>query len=416
MGRGRLLQLAFTVLLCVGIVGCSAVTVAPTQAPATAAATAAQGQPYSIGFLASVTGKAATLGEPQRNVAVMLQQQLDAAGGVVGPDGVRHAVKIIIEDTQGSSDTAVSLVRRLVSDDGVVALVGSSTSGESMAMLPLAQEAHVVMVSLAASSAIVTPVEERQWIFKTAASNEHTAPLQVEYAKEIGVTRIANLYVNNAYGEDGAIAIRAAAEAGGLTIVYEDTFEDTDTDMTAQITKALASGAEAVLVTAIPPAAAVFTNQYRELGGELPLIHNHGIGMQAFIDLVGTENAEGIVFPMSKLVAYADLDDSDPQKPVLEQFVADYEASAGSSPSSFAGHAWDGLSLVIEALKRLPDGLSLDEQRAQLRDALESTEGFVGIDGIFTFSPEDHVGLSVNDMVMVRISNGKWSYFPRDEW
>jgi len=392
-------------------------TIAPTASSTTSSTTAAStGEPYKIGFLSSVTGKAATLGEPQRNAAVMLQEQINAAGGITGPDGVVHPVQIIIEDTQGSADTAVSLVRKLVDDEGVVALIGSSSSTECMAMVPLAEEAQVPLIAMASSSAIVEPVAERHWVFKTAASNEHTAPLQVEYAKAIGVTKIANLYVNNAYGEDGAIAIRAAAQAGGLEIVYEDTFEDTDTDMTAQITKAKASGAEAVLVTAIPPAAAVFTNQYRELGVDLPLIENHGIAMQSFIELVGAENAEGIVFPMNKLVAYTALDDSDPQKAVIAQFVADYEASAGSEPSHFAGHAWDAIELVFMALETLPNGLSLAEQRSQVRDKIENTTGFVGIDGIFDFSAEDHVGLSVDDMVVARISDGKWQYFPPEEW
>jgi branched-chain amino acid transport system substrate-binding protein len=410
MGRSRLVSVFLAVALCAGAAGCGA-----TPTPVPAAATATLGDTYKIGFLASVTGTAATLGEPQGNVAAMLQKQLDASGGVTGPDGVRHPVQIITEDTQGNADTAVSLVRKLI-DEGVVGLVGSSTSPESMAMLPLAQDAKIPLVSLAASSAIVKPVAERQWVFKTAASNEHTAPLQVAYAKAIGATKIANIYVNNAYGEDGAVAIRAAAEAAGMEIVYEDTFEAADTDMTAQVTKALASGAEAVLVTAIPPAAAVFTNQYRELGGTLPLLHNHGIGMQSFIDLTGAGNSEGIVFPMSKLVAYSALADSDPQKAVISQFVTDYTASAGSAPSSFAGHAWDALSITVAALGRLPAGLSLADQRSRLRDEIEGTKGFVGIDGVFTFSADDHVGLSVNDMVMVRIHEGKWVYLPKDQW
>ncbi|MHB0875105.1 MAG: ABC transporter substrate-binding protein [Anaerolineae bacterium] len=401
-------------LLAVTLVSCGGGTTVPVASGD--GTPAASGETYKIGFLSSVTGKAATLGEPQRNAAVMLQQQMDAAGGIVGPDGVRHPVQIIIQDTQGSADTAVSLVRKLIDDEGVVAIIGSSTSTECMAMVPLAEEAKVPLIAMASSSAIVQPVSERVWVFKTAASNEHTAPLQVDYARAIGVTRIANLYVNNAYGEDGAKAIRAAAEAAGLEIVYEDTFEDTDTDMTAQLTKAKASGAEAVLVTAIPPAAAVFTNQYRELGVQLPLIQNHGIAMQSFIDLTGAENAEGIVFPMNKVVAYTALADSDPQKAVIAQFVADYQASTKQPPTHFAGHAWDGLQLVFSALSTLPSGLSLADQRSQIRDHIEGTKGFVGIDGIFDFSPQDHVGLSVDDMVVARITNGQWQYFPPEQW
>lgn len=325
-------------------------------------------------------------------------------------------MEIVIQDTQGSPDVAVTLIRKLIDDEGVVAIVGPTTSGASMAVVPIAQEPKVPLISMASSGAIVNPVAERTWIFKTAASNEHTAPLQVEYARAIGVTKIANLYVNNAYGEDGAIAIREAAAAAGLEIVYDDTFEEADTDITSQITKLRASGAEAVLVTAIPPAAAVFTRQYRELGVELPLIHNHGIGMPAFVSLAGPENAEGVVFPMSKLPAVTSLPDDDLQKPVIAQFVADYEASAKTAPSSFAGHAWDGLNIAIEALKRLPEGLSLADQRVRMRDEIEATKGFVGIDGIFNFTPTDHVGLSASDMVLIRVVDGQWQHFPPDQW
>lgn len=407
-------RVVLAVCLVLSTAGCAGG--AATPAPTAATEDSAMGEVYKIGFLASVTGAAATLGEPERNVAVMLQEQLNAAGGIVGPSGVKHPVQIIVQDTQGSPDVAVTLIRKLIDDESVVAIVGPTTSGASMAVVPIAQEANVPLVSMASSSSIVEPVAERAWIFKTAASNEHTAPLQVEYARAIGVTKIANLYVNNAYGEDGAIAIREAAAAAGLEIVYDDTFEAADTDITSQITKLRASGAEAVLVTAIPPAAAVFTRQFRELGVDLPLIHNHGIGMPAFVELAGPENAEGVVFPMSKLPALASLPDDDPQKAVIAQFVADYEASVDGAPSSFAGHAWDGLSITIEALKRLPEGLTLADQRTQLRDEIEATAGFVGIDGVFNFTPTDHVGLSASDMVLIRIVDGQWQYFPQDQW
>ena len=416
MNRPSAASAVFTLVLIFSLVGCAAAP-SPTSAPAAATPTAqAAGTVYKIGFIASVTGAAAALGEPERNVALMWQQKLDEAGGIVGPDGVRHPVQIIIHDTQGSSDLAVTLTKRLISDDGVVAIIGPSTSPESMAILPIIEEAGVPLISMASSSAIVKPAAERRWSFKTAASNEHTAPLQVEYAKAKGITRIANIYVNNAYGEDGAAAIREAAASAGLEIVYEDTFEADDTDMSAQITKIKASGAQAVLVTAIPPAAAVFTMQCRELGLDLPLIHNHGIGNKAFIEQAGAQNAEGVVFPMSKLVAYQSLPDDDPQKPVLTQFVSEYQAFAKQPPSSFAGHAWDALAIVTEALKRLPEGLPLAEQRSRLRDEIEATKGLVGIDGIFTFTPEDHVGLSYKDMVLMRITNGDWEYLPREKW
>jgi branched-chain amino acid transport system substrate-binding protein len=404
-------------LFCLGLLllaGCvpAPPAVAPTQAPAGVES----GETYKIGFIAAITGSAAFLGEPERDAARLVQKQLDAQGGIVGPDGLKHKVEILIYDTQGSGDVAIPLAKKLISDDKVVALVGGTVSPESLALVPIVQEAKIPYISMASSSQIVEPVAERYWVFKTAQSNKHTAPLQVEYVKAKGLTKVANLYVNNSYGEDGRNAIRQAAEAAGVQIVLEETFEASDTSMMAQLTKVKASEAQAVLVTAIPPAASILTKQYRELGIELPLIHNHGIGMKPFISQAGAENAEGVVFPMGKLVAANALDDSDPQKPVLLNFIRDYEAFTGNPTSTFAGHAWDALQLVLKGLETLPAGLSLEEQRSRLRDAIEGIRGFAGTGGIFNLSPEDHVGLSSSDVVMVRITNGEWVYLPRDQW
>ncbi|MBC7239415.1 MAG: ABC transporter substrate-binding protein, partial [Chloroflexi bacterium] len=173
---------------------------------------------------------------------------------------------------------------------------------------------------------------------------------------------------------------------------------------------------QAVLITAVPPAAAIFTKQYRELGVQLPLLHNSGVAMKPFIDLAGVENVEGVLFPMGKLVAANALPDSDPQKAVLLKFIADYEAFTQNPVSTFAGHAWDAIQIVAQVAQTLPDGLSLEEQRSRLRDGIENLKGFVGVDGIFNFSPEDHVGLSTQDVVLVRITNGTWEYYPEDKW
>ena len=398
-------------LVCVGallVSGCVAQP-APPAAPDEA-------ETYKIGFLAAITGGAAFLGEPERDAALMLQQQLDEQGGIVGPDGALHKVEIIIYDTQGSGDVAIPLAKKLFDDDKVIAIVGGTRSPVSMALVPIMQEAEIPYVSMASSSAIVEPASEHYWVFKTPQSNKHTAPLQISYVKSLGLTKIANLYVNNAYGEDGRNAVQEAAEAAGIEIVLVETFEATDTDVTAQLTKIKASGAEALVVTAIPPGASIVTKQFRELGLDIPLIHNHGIGMKPFIALAGAEDSEGVVFPMGKMVAADALDDSDPQKAALLQFIEDYETFSGNPASTFAGHSWDGVKVVLMALETMPADLSLDEQRVYVRDAIENIQGFAGTGGIFNFSAEDHVGLSADDVVMVRITDGDWEYYPPEKW
>jgi branched-chain amino acid transport system substrate-binding protein len=407
------------VLLATTACGSPTPTAAPTIAAKSSAPTVTpvrQGTVYKIGFMAAVTGPSSSLGEPERDVALMMQKQLDAQGGITGPDGVVHPVKVIIMDSEGSGDVAVPVAKKLINDEGVAVIIGPTASAETMALIPVVQEAEIPMISMASSSGIVEPVAQRKWVFKVAQSNKHTSPWQARYAKAKGLTKIANVYVNNAYGEDGAAAIRETAKAEGLEIVLETTFEATDTDMTAQITKIKASGAQAVLVTAIPPAAAIFTKQYRELSMAMPLLHNSGVGMKSFIDLSGSANAEGVIFPIGKVVAVESLPDSDPQKAVLKTFVADYQAATGKFPNQFAAHSWDCFQIVLNVLKTLPDGLSVKDQRIKLRDGIENTRGFVGADGVFNFSSTDHVGLSLNDVVLVRIQNGQWVYFPPDKW
>jgi branched-chain amino acid transport system substrate-binding protein len=382
-------------------VGCAAKTKSPTT--------------YKIGWLGAITGGAAFLGVPERDAAAMMQKQLDAQGGVKGPDGVMHPVQIVIMDSESKSDVTITVAKKLIDDEGVVAIVGTTASGTSMALVPVMMEAEVPMVSMASSSAIVKPVAERKWIFKTAQSNEHTAPWQIRYCKEKGFTKIANFYVDDAYGEDGAAGVREAAAAAGLEIVIEETFGAADKDMTAQLTKLKASDAQALVVTAIPPAAAVLNMQFREMAFDIPIIHNHGIGMKPFISLAG-DSAEGVLFPMGKLVAVNALPDSDPQKAVLQKFISDFEANSTEPVSTFAGHSWDALHLTIRGLEQLESGLTLKEQRTQLRDAIEGIQGMPGTGGIFNLSPQDHVGLSPNDVVMARITGGDWVYFPPEQW
>ncbi len=374
------------------------------------------GAPYKIGFVAAITGSNAFLGVPERDTAAMLQKKFDAQGGIAGPDGVKHPVQIVIYDTESKGDVAVTVVKKLIDTDQVLAIVGPTGSAEAMALIPVVQESQVALIAMASSHAIVSPVAERKWVFKVAASNIHTAPWQVKWAKAKGLTKIANIFVNNAYGEDGASAIRETAKAEGVEIVLEETFDAADTDMTAQITRIKASGAQAVLVTAVPPAAAIFTKQYRELGAALPLLHNSGVAMKPFIDLAGAANVEGVLFPMGKLVAAKALPDSDPQKAVLTQFIQDYEAETKNPASTFAGHAWDGIQIVAKVLETMPANLALADQRVFVRDGIENLKGFVGVDGVFDFSAQDHVGLSTEDVVLARITNGDWEYLPADKW
>jgi branched-chain amino acid transport system substrate-binding protein len=294
-------------------------------------------------------------------------------------------------------------------------LIATSQSPHSLAVVPLAAEAKIPHISLASSHAIVTPVKERHWTFKTPQSNIHVAVHWVKYLKAKGIKKIASLYVNDAFGEDSRRGLAALLRGTDIQVVYEDKFEHTDKDMTPQLTKVKASGADALIVHAIPPAASIITKNFKDLGLPIPMLHNHGVGNKAFIDLAGG-GAEGVLFPAGKLLVAESLPDADPQKKALLDFVNWYEKGLGKPRSTFAGHAWDALQLTRLALATVRLSGNLPADRAAIRDGLEGIRGFAGTGGIFNMSPEDHVGLDDHAMVLVRIAGGKWEYFGPEKW
>lgn len=375
----------------------------------------AAAQEYRIGFVAAITGPASSLGVPERDVAVMIQKELDAKGGIAGPDGKKWPVKIVIHDDESKADTTVRVVKKLIAEDRVHVVIASSQSPTSLAVVPVVTEAKVPLISMASSHAIVTPVKERFWVFKTPQSNIHVAVHQVRYLRAKRLTKVASLYVNDAFGEDSRRGLAALVKDAGIEIVYEDKFEHADKDMTPQLTRVKASGAQALIVHAIPPSASIITKQFRDLGLTIPLIHNHGVGNRPFIELSGGA-ADGVIFPIGKMLVAETLLDADPQKKVLLDFVAWYEKGTGKPRSTFAGHAWDALHMTFMAFSRIPPTTPLAEARARVRDELERVKNFAGTGGIFNMSPEDHVGLDERSMVLVRIEGGAWKYFPPEAW
>ncbi len=351
---------------------------------------------YKIGAIFDITGPASSLGVPERNTAMMLEEQINARGGING-----HPVEIIIEDNESNETKALQAAKKLIEVDKVLAIAGPSTTGTSMAIIDTVQKYQVPLVSAAAGVSIVTPVNERQWVFKTAQNDSVVVAKIIEYLQKNNLKKVAFLSMNNAFGDSGRKEFEAAAPAAGITIVATERFGATDNDMTAQLTNVKAANPDAVIVWAIPPSASIVTKNYRQLEIDAPLIHSHGVGNQAFIDLAG-EAANGVTFPVGKLLVAEDLPDSDPQKEVLLEYASAYEKKYNQPRSTFGGHAWDAVSLIVSALEKAgPD-------RAAVRDELEKTQNFAGISGVFDMSPQDHSGLTKDALVMVEIMDGKW--------
>lgn len=353
-------------------------------------------EPYKIGAVLEVSGNSSSLGVPERDTLLMLVEQLNANGGING-----HTVELTILDNKSDETESVMAVKKLIEED-VLAVLGCASSGPSMAIIDTVQKEQVPMISMAAASSIVEPVAERKWVFKTAQSDIVTVENIITYLKEKGLTKVAFLYMNNAYGDGGKVAFNTAAEANGIEVVTEEKFEASDKDMTPQLTRVKASGAQATIIWAIPPSASIVTKNYRDLGLTIPLIHSHGVGNQKFIELAQGA-ADGVILPIGKLTVADQIADDDPQKQVLQDYISQYQAKYNSMPVSFGGYAADAFNLTVEAITKAgPD-------RAAIRDELEKITGFVGVSGVFNLSPEDHNGLDVDSMVLVEIKDGKWN-------
>jgi branched-chain amino acid transport system substrate-binding protein len=365
-------------------------------APAAAAAQEA----YRIGAIFSITGPGSSLGIPERDTALMLEADINARGGVKGPDGKARPLRIVIYDDASDETKAVLAAKKLIDEDRVSAIVGTTLSGTSLAILDTVQKAQVPLVSCAAAARIVEPAAERKWVFKTPQSDALIVGALVDHLKARGLTRVGWLNVDYAFGQLGWIEFEKAAQRAGLTIVASEKFGQKDVDMTAQLTRVKAAAPQAVIVWSIPPSASIATRNHADLGLAAPLFQSHGVGNRKYIELAGPA-ANGVVFPAGKLLVAEQLADNDPQRGVLLAYARDFEGRYGPR-NTFGGHAWDAVQLVVRALAKAgPD-------RAGVRAAIEQTRGFVGITGVFDFSPDDHNGLDRRAVTIIQIADGQW--------
>lgn len=351
-------------------------------------------EPYKVGAVFDISGKSSSLGLPERNTALMVVEEINNNGGIDG-----HPLELVIMDSKSNETEAALAVKKLI-QQGVVAIIGSSTSGTTMAMVDSVQKANIPLISCAASIRIVEPVAERKWVFKVAQSDSFVAENIIDYLKLKGLSKVALASVNNAYGDSGRSEFENAAAKAGISIIAKEKFEQDDTIMTSQLTSIKKLNPDAVICWAIPPAASGFTTNYSQMGIEAPLIHSSGVGNQNYIELAG-DAANGTVFPVGRLLVAEQLPDSDPQKLVTANYVTQYEAKFGPR-STFGGHAWDAVKIIAEALEKTgPDS-------AAIRDYIENME-FTGATAIFKFTPEDHSGLTKDCLVMVEVKDGKWN-------
>ena len=347
-----------------------------------------------IGALLSVTGPAAFLGAPEARTLEMLAEQVNARGGVAG-----HKVKLIVKDTGASPEKAVSFARQLIDEEKVFAILGPSTSGETMAVKGIAEEAKTLLISLAAAEVIVNPVASH--VFKTAQKDSHAATLIFQDMKRRGITRIAVFSSNTGFGKAGKEQIAKLAPEYGIQIILDEVYDKAATDLSAEATKLKGSNAQAVLNWSIEPAQSILVKNIRQIGLTIPIYQSHGFGNLAYAKAAGSA-AEGVIFPLGRLAVADALPAGDPQKPVLLAYRDAYQKRYGEDVSGFGGYAWDAFQLLAAAVEKA----GLD--RAKVRTALESTQGFVGQSGVFRFSATDHNGLGMDSFEMLTVKDGKF--------
>jgi branched-chain amino acid transport system substrate-binding protein len=375
-------------LLSIGMVACSSTA-------------DGDGQPeiYKIGAIYSKTGPASPLGEPEWNAAELLEKQINDDGGING-----IPVEIILADDESKPEKAIEEMNRLINDENVLAVIGSTTSGASLAMKGIAMDNEVPMISAGAAVGIIAPAEQSTWVFKTPHSDAHAAERVFMYLKDTGVSKVAILADSNAFGASGVEQLELLKGQYGIEIVTKESYNTDDADMKTQLTKINSSGAQAVIVWGTNPGPAIIAKNMKELGLNIPYIGSHGIANQAFIDLAG-DAAEGVVIPTGKLLFPTQIPDTDAQFKVISSFYDSYTAAYNAEPTNFGSYGYDNVMLIVEALKA---GAT---NREAIRNFLEDdVKDYVGATGIFTFSPEDHNGLKADSMVLAEVKDGKWTF------
>jgi branched-chain amino acid transport system substrate-binding protein len=356
---------------------------------------------YKIGAVFSITGPASFLGEPEKKTAEMIVEEINKKGGING-----HPVELVIYDDESDATKCNLAVKKLIKKDEVPVIIGPSTSGTSMAVVGVAEEAQVPLISCAASYKIVTPIESRKWVFKVAGSDSHVVERLFDYMKKKSIEKIAIMSASDGFGASGREELVRLAPANGMTVVADERYGPQDTDLSAQLTKIRSAQPQAIINWSTGPTQVLAVKNWRDLKMEsIPLYQSHGFGSRKNIQLA-EGGAETVLLALARVNVGPLLSETDAQKKVIMEYTKAYEDRYKEPISSFGGHAWDSMNLALAALQ------AVGPNAAKIRDFIENTRGFVGQHGIFNFSAQDHNGLGKDDLVMVVVKNGDWALAP----
>ena len=358
----------------------------------------------NVGVTLSATGPAASLGIPQKNTIALMPTSI---GG--------QKVNYIVLDDASDTTVAVSNTRKLITENKVDIILGSTTTPNSLAMIDVVAEAQTPMISMAASARIVEPVDaKKRWVFKTPQNDIMMSLAIATSMANAGIKTVGFIGFADAYGEGWFVEFSKVAALKGLKIVASERYARTDTSVTGQVLKLVAANPDAVLIAGSGTPAVLPQRTLKERGYSGKYYQTHGVANNDFLR-VGGKDVEGTLLPSGPVLVATQLPANHPVTKSALEYVNKFEAAYGKgSTSTFGGHVWDaGLLMqsgVAQALKKAQPGTV--EFRIALRDALETTKELHGAHGIFNMSPTDHLGLDQRARVMVKIENGAWKYQP----
>lgn len=355
---------------------------------------AASAEPIKLGGLLETSGFIASLGNPGLEGARLAVEQLNAAGGING-----QPVELVNLNSESDETKSVTAAKRLIEQEKVLALVGPMSSGSSLAIIDTVQRARLPLMANGASRAIVLPPAQKRWIFLAPLTDVLVQGRMLEHLKKRGLTKIALLNSDVAFGTSGREQLERLAPAHGIRVVLQQTGGNTDQDLTPQLTKIRGSDAEATVIWGTGPFLAIATKNHRQLGIKTPLYVSHAGNDFNYLRLAG-DAANDVLIPSSKIYVAASLPPSDPQKPVIERFLADYEKKYGRKPATFAGNGYDSVMMLAAAIRRA--GVDQDK----IRDAIEGLRNHVGVTAVYSYSPTDHFGAHEESVVMLQVKGG----------
>ena len=352
-----------------------------------------------IGVIASSTGATAVVGIPQKNSAALLPKKIGD-----------FTVEYLVFDDASDATQSVILVKKLLAEHRIDALIGPSGSPNSVSVVPFVAEAGTPMLAPVGATAVVLPMDDKKrWVFKTTQNDGLISEALVGHMVKAGVKTVGIIGFNDPYGDNWYAVFSAQAQQAGIKVVANEKFLRTDASVTGQVAKLIAAKPDAVLVAAAGGPTVLPHVTLVDAGYKGRIYQTHGAATPDFLRLGGAK-VEGTVLAASLMLVLPEMPDSIPSKAVALEYIGAYEKMYGTKPATFGASVYDaGLLLmraVPEAAKRGKPGTP--EFRAALRDALESTRELVGTQGVYNMSPADHSGFDERGRVLITVKDGNW--------